>query len=91
MTDFSGIQLWDKMLTLFQQGGVSLRPNIPIIFYYAQRWKKLVAAVAPPVLIYHSGANFWFVHAGFKGFDFFVQFWAFLLDLHKFELFFAHN
>ena len=28
-----------------------------------QRWKKMLAAVAPPVQTFHSGADFWLNHA----------------------------
>ena len=53
-----------------------------------QRWKKSVAAVALSVLIFHSCANFCFLHTLFKMFYIFcVQFLAFLL---LFAWFFAH-
>ena len=39
-----------------------------------QRWKKIVAAVPPPLLIFHSCASFWFLHVIFKGICIFVFF-----------------
>ena len=56
----------------------------------AQRWKKKMAAAdAPHVLIFHSCAIFCFCFHMFHSscLPFFVQFWAFLLILHDFELF----
>ena len=63
--------------------------QVPVISLVLQRWKKMIAAAAPRVLIFHSCAIFFFIFSriSLKFYAFFVQFWAFLLFLHNCEHF----
>ena len=60
----------------------------PRLAKHLQKWKKAVTPVTAPVLIFHSCANFWFLHAFLKEICIFVcNFWHFCLFLHNFERF----
>ena len=74
--DLPRIDWWNCIFSLSLPDFISLNPQ--------QRWKKVAAAAAPHVLIFHSCANFWFWSHVFKWFCFFVQF---LASFHDFEHF----
>ena len=56
-----------------------------------QRWKKMAAAAAPPVLIFHSCANWWLFHAFHKRFlSFFCAILGIFANFARFWALFAH-